>query len=92
MSVAQHCQCLTRALLAWEAHAHAELGHFPPGFQARCREHAAAYLTSLETELRADLAGVREALARLRPPLCAPEENAAVPEKHGRPDAPDGHA
>ena len=92
MSVALHCQCLTRALLAWEAHVHAELGRSPMEFQATCREHATAYLATLEAELRADLDGVREALARLRSPLCAPEEKADVPEKHGRTRAPDGHA
>ena len=66
MSVAQHCQCLTRALFSWEAHVHADLGLFPSDFQTCCREHVAAYLTSLEVELRADLEGVQEALKEIR--------------------------
>ena len=66
MSIRAHCECLTRMLLAWEGNVHARLGYFPHNFREACREHVAAYLQELESELSNDLQVVQQSLRVIR--------------------------
>ena len=69
MSVACHCECLSKLVFAWERNVHNDLGFFPAEFRETIHGYVLQYIDKIEKELATDLNAARTLKERMKTPI-----------------------